>query len=97
MPEFHVINFTMVRFDPDNWQLLMPPSAEGGLFTYMMIKEVGFLQVVVQGPVFPLMTYTYEVPQLPNGDKTLVYIHNHVILLPGKCVRQECGNTLSCG
>lgn len=97
MPEYQVINFTMVRFDSDNWQLLTPPSDEGGLFTYILVKEFGFVQVVVQGAVFPLTTYTYQVSPVPNGEKTLVYIHDHVIHIPGQCIGHECGNTLKCG
>ncbi len=89
MPSAHqVIKYAMVDFDK-NWTRDLLPN-EVVRYT---AKEVGILAVVFEGATGVMTTYHYKLV----APVIEVLIVEDAIHIPGRCIKQEPGNTIKCG
>jgi NADPH-dependent ferric siderophore reductase len=87
---YQAIKFVMLDFDA-GWDRLMLVTAYANI-RYTAIQRGGQLAVVFEGATGTMRTYRYRVPA---GQE--VFVVDQVIHVPGRCVKEEPGNTIKCG
>jgi hypothetical protein len=90
MAGFQVIKFVIIDFD-DAWDRTMLVTGYANI-RYTATRKAARLAVVFEGATGTMRTYRY---QLAAGQE--VFVVDRVIHIPGRCTKEEPGNTVTCG
>jgi len=86
---YQVIKFVMLDFDKA-WDRTMLVTSYANI-QYVATGKGGRLAVVFEGATGVMTTYHYVIA--PGAE---VYVVDQVIHIPGRCRKQEPGNTIKC-
>ncbi len=87
---YQVIKFVMLDFDKA-WDRTMLVTGYANI-RYTATGRGGRLAVVFEGATGTMTTYRYQIA--PGAE---VFVVDQVIHIPGRCQKQEDGNTIRCG